>query len=177
METKTPPEDNLLQRYLDGLLDEKQSKELEHRVRTSPAWSARLEELRFIHTSLSASARIEIPSKNFTEQVMGRLDSFPVLSGFSPKNGLFLLCGVLVAVGIALMMLQAGFFDSARGMINLDALPLKKEWIRNPLPAIPFNGKIMINVILIIVTGLSFVVLDRTILRPVFGRRSLKLKI
>ena len=172
MEKGTPPGDDQLLNYLDGLLDEQQAKRLEEQIQSSLIGKPRLEELLAIHSALSSSAKFEAPSQNFTERVMNQLDSFPSLSGFSPKNGILLLSGIVVAVGIALMLLKAGTFDSLNGVITLDNLPVKKEWIKSPLPSIPFNGKVMMNVILIIATGLSFVLLDRTILRPLFGRRS-----
>ncbi len=173
----TAPGDDQLLNYLDGLLNEQQAKKLEEQIHSSRTGKARLEELRMLHDALSATAKLETPSRNFTEQVMNRLDSFPALSGVSPKNGLLLLSGVLVAVGIALVLLKGGTFDSFNGTIALDSLIFKKEWIKSPLPSIPFNGKLVMNVILIVATGLSFVLLDRTILRPLFGRRSLRLKI
>jgi hypothetical protein len=172
MEKITPPADDQLLNYLDGLLNEQQVKKLEEQIQSSLLWKARLEELRVIHNALSATGKIEIPSRNFTERVMNQLDPIPALSGFSSKNGILLLSWILIAVGIALMLLKAGTFDSLNGVILLNNLPFKKEWINSPLPSIPFNGKFVMNIILIVVTGLSFVLLDRTILRPLFGRRS-----
>jgi hypothetical protein len=172
MEIGTPPGDDHLLSYLDGLLEEQQAKKLEEQIQSSSSLIVRLEELRVIHNALSASAKVEAPSRNFTERVMNQLNSVPRLSNISPKNGILLLGGILVAVSIALMLLKAGMFDSFNGAIALDNLPIKKEWIKNPLPSIPFNGKLMINVLLIVATGLSFVLLDRTIFRPLFGRRS-----
>ena len=172
MEKGTPPGDDQLLSYLDGLLEEKQAKKLEEQIQSSSFLKVRLEELRVIHNVLSAAANVDTPSRNFTERVMNQLDSVPRFSGISPKNGILLLGGILVAVSIALILLKAGTFDSLNGAISLDNLPIKKEWLKNPLPSIPFNGKLMMKLLLIVATGLSFVLLDRTIFRPLFGRRS-----
>lgn len=128
---KSPGDDQLLS-YLDGLLNERQAKELENQIQSSSSLKVRLEELRVIHNALSVIAKFETPSRNFTERVMNQLDSVPGLSRFSPKNGILLLCGILVAASIALMLLKAGTFDSLNGAIALDNLPFKKEWIKNP---------------------------------------------
>ena len=173
MEKGTPPVDDQLLSYLDGLLDEQQAKNLEEQIQSSLPWRARLEELRLVHKVLAATAKVEAPSRDFTGRVMNQLDSVPVASSsFSPRNGILLLGGILVAAGIALLLLKAGTFDSINGIITLDNVPLKNEWIKSPLPSIPFNGKLVMNAILIVAMGLSFVLLDRTILRPLFGRRS-----
>ncbi len=170
MEKITPDEELL--NYLDGLLDVQQAQKLEEQVRQSPGLSARLEELRTIHAALKANAKFENPSRNFTQRVMMKLDKLPAVRGFSPKNGILLLCGILVAVGIALILMEAGKFDALNGTISLDTLPIKKEWLKNPLPSIPFNGKLVVNIMLVVATGLSLILLDRTILRPLFQRRS-----
>jgi hypothetical protein len=172
MEKGTPPGDDQLLTYLDGLLDEQSAKKLEEQIQSSSSLKVRLEELRVIHNVLAATAKFDAPSTSFTKRVMSQLDSAPRLSGISYKNGILLLGGILVAISITLMLLKAGTFDSLNGAIALDNLPIKKEWIKNPMPSIPFNGKLMMNVLLIVATGLSFVLLDRTIFRPLFGRRS-----
>jgi anti-sigma factor RsiW len=172
MEKMTSRDDQLLN-YLDGRLDGPHARKLEEQLQSSPPLRARLEELRVIHNALTATAHMEVPSRNFTERVMNRLDSFPAISGLSPKNGILLFSGILVAVAVALMLLRAGTFDAFHGAVTLDALPLQKNWIKTALPsAIQLNGKWLVNVILVIATGLSFVLLDRTILRPIFERRS-----
>jgi hypothetical protein len=49
---------------------------------------------------------------------------------------------------------------------------VSKEVIKNPLPTVAVNGKWIINGIVVLALGLSFVLLDRTILRPLFNKRS-----
>ena len=170
MENKIFPEDEQLLNYLDGTLDEAGLKEIEKQIRNSSDLQTRLEELRMMHTSLRANALLETPTNNFTQRVMHRLDSFPVNS-FSAKNGILLLIGILTAIGVTLLLLQSGVFDSSIGAISLNSLPIRKEWFKSPLPSIPYHGKTIVNIIIMIATGLSFVLLDRTILRPWFEQR------
>jgi hypothetical protein len=164
------PEDDQLLNYLDGSLNKVQVEEVEERIRMSNALTTRLEELRTIHATLKYNATLEMPSGNFTQRVMQNLDSFqvPVLSA---RNGILLLVGIVAAIGVTLLLIQSGVFDSIKGAVTLDSLPIKQQWIKNPIPSFPYNGKKIMNVILIIATGLSFVLLDRTILRPWFEHR------
>ncbi len=172
MERITQKQDDQLLHYLDGTLTVKDKAELENLLANNSYLEIRLEELRQVHSVLAGKARLEQPSKLFSERVMNNLDRMPVRSTLSPKNGLFLLFGILVAVGVMTLSLSSGVFDNMNDTISLDKLPLENKFIKNPFPTIPFNGKWMINGILILTMGLAFVLLDRTILKPYFERRS-----
>ena len=172
MKRITQKQDDQLLHYLDGMLTIKDKAELENLLANNSYLEIRLEELRQVHTVLAGKARLEQPSKLFSERVMNNLDRMPVQSTLSPKNGLFLLCGILVAVGVMALFLSSGVFDNMNDTISLDKLPLENKFIKNPFPTIPFNGKWMVNGILILTMGLAFVLLDRTILKPYFERRS-----
>ena len=172
MERTTQKQDDQLLHYLDGTLTAKDKSELENLLIKNPFLEMRLEELRKVHSVLSNKARLEQPSKLFTDKVMHNLDRLPVRSTLSSKNGLLLLLGILVAAGVTAFFLSLGMFDNLNDTISLEKLPLKNEFIKNPLPTIPFNGKWMVNGILILTLGLAFVLLDRTILKPYFERRS-----
>jgi hypothetical protein len=39
-------------------------------------------------------------------------------------------------------------------------------------PAIPINGKLVVNIIILLNLGLAWLVLDRAVLRPLFRRRA-----
>ena len=172
MERITQKQDDQLLHYLDGILTGKEKSELETLLAKNPHLEIRLEELRKIHSLLGSKTRLEHPSKLFTDKVMHNLDRLPVRSTLSPRNGLFLLCGVLVAVGVMTLLLSLGVFDNMSDTISLEKLPLENKFIKNPLPAIPLNGKWMINGILVLTMGLAFVLLDRTVLKPYFDKRS-----
>lgn len=172
MEKQSSSNDDSLLNYLDGTLDSNELKRVELQIQQSTEMRMRLDELRAIHTILQRKNVLEIPSKNFTQRVLNNLDSFKYPQTISPKNGMFLLGGIMVAVGITLSLISSGSFDSVSTPLSLNELPLKKEWIKNPLPTFLINAKQVMKVIMILATGLSFVLLDRTILRPLFARRS-----
>jgi len=172
MERTTQKQDDQLLQYLDGTLAEKDKIELEMLLANNANFEMRLAELRSIHTALSRNARLEQPSKLFTDKVMHNLDRLPVEITTSPRNGLLLLLGILVATGAMIFLLASGVFDNLNETISLDKLVLKNNLITNPLPSIPINGKWMVNGILLLTLGLAFVLLDRTILKPYFDRRS-----
>ena len=172
MERTTQKQDDQLLQYLDGTLTGKDKTELENLLLKNAYLEIRLEELRKVHEVLWGKAKLENPSKLFTDKVMHNLDRMPVRSTLSPKNGLLLLCGIIVAAGAMALLLSVGVFDNLNDSISLDKLPLKNDFIKNPLTSIPFNGKWMVNGILILTLGLAFVLLDRTILKPYFEKRS-----
>lgn len=172
MERTTQKQDDQLLHYLDGTLTAKEKSDLETLLSKNTLLGIRLEQLRKVHQVLGSKARLEHPSKLFTDKVMHNLDRQPVRSVLSPKNGLLLLCGILVAAGAMALLLSVGVFDNLNDTINLENIPLKNDLIKNPLPSIPFDGKWMVNGILILTLGLAFVLLDRTILKPYFERRS-----
>jgi hypothetical protein len=172
MERTTQKQDDQLLHYLDGTLATKDKTELETLMVKNTNLEMRLTELRSIHFLLGSKARLEQPSKLFTDKVMLHLDRLPLESTMSPRNGLLLLFGILVATGALVFLLASGVFDNLNETISLEKLPLKNDFITNPLTTIPFNGKWLVNSILLLTLGLAFVLLDRTILKPYFDKRS-----
>ncbi len=163
--------DEDLLRYLDGKLSSEQTLLLEQALEVSAPLKARLEEFRLIHSLLQAQPKLQSPSRQFTQRVMAGLDSAPSPSFFSHRNGLFLLIGVMIASGLVITLLSLGVFDT-QTPLTVKPLTLKKEWFTLPSFTIALQGKILINSILILNLGLAFVLLDRTILRPLFQRRA-----
>jgi len=164
------PLDNKLLELIDGTLSAHDKEQLEQQLAASPELKRRFDELSQINYSLKSSVH-EQPSKYFTQRVMAKLDSYPVRTGLSARNGLLLLAGVLVAIGIGSFLLAAGVFDSS-GSIDLNNMVLQNQYIKEPLPSIPFNGKLVVNIIIMLNIILAFLVLDRTILKPWFERRA-----
>ena len=164
-------QDEKLLDYLDGTLAGKEKESLEELIKNSPALKSRLEELRTLDLGLR-TIKIEHPSKNFTQLVRNKLDEYPIQSkSFSTRNGIFLLIGVLVAVGIGSLLVAGGAFDGTSSIeLNQNIIPNK--YLQNPLPSIPFNGKLVVNIIIILNLALAFMVLDRAILKPWFERRA-----
>lgn len=173
--SQTAGADDELLNYLDGKLSDAQARDLKARLEASPALELRLHELRTIHNFLS-KGKLESPPSNFTHRVMNGLHHNPMRAGLSPKNGLLLFCGTMVAIGILSLLLAGGIFDNIGGSISLDTIPLEKipgsKDVFNNVAPISFSGKWMINALMVLVLGLGFVLLDRTVLRPWFERRA-----
>jgi hypothetical protein len=159
--------------YIDGELKGFEKENLEELLKTSPDLKARLDELRTFDSELR-SIQVEQPSKNFTHHVMGRLDQYPIKSTkVTFRNGILLLAGVLVAVGIGSLLIAAGVFDGTSTIdLNQTIVPVDK-YIKNPLPTFNFNGKMIMNTIIVLNLALAFMVLDKAILKPWFERRRL----
>lgn len=102
--------------------------------------------------------KLEMPSSNFTHRVMMNLHSMPVTTSLSPKNGILLLGGTLVAVMILTLLLTTGMFDAVELKEVKTNISLNGKWL--------VNGLILVNIVL------AFILFDRTILRPYFGRRT-----
>ncbi|HRJ29108.1 MAG TPA: hypothetical protein PLV21_09930 [Cyclobacteriaceae bacterium] len=164
------PLDNQLLDLIDGTLSPAEKEKLEQQLATSPELKKRFDELAQVNYTLKTSAP-EQPSKNFTELVMAKLNSYPVRSGLSPRNGLLLLVGVMVAIGIGSLLLANGVFDTP-GSIDLNNMVMQNQYIKEPLPSIPFNGKLVVNIIIMLNIILAFLVLDKTILKPWFDKRA-----
>lgn len=173
MEKLSPAKEEELIRYVDGELDSLQKRKLEEEIQHSLPLKKRLEELQSVRYFLMSKATFETPSKNFTQKVMEGLDTRPALSLFSPRKGLLLLMGIIIASGIGLMLLTNGVFDNTTTSLVVDALPLKNKWIEDPSFTIPFNGKILVNGLIFLNLGLALILLDRTILRPLFQKRTM----
>jgi hypothetical protein len=164
------PLDDTLLNYLDGSLKSEEKAEIEKLIRESDALRARLEELRIVHFALRQT-KPDQPSKNFTQLVMGKLDGYVERSTFPIRNGIILLAGVLVAVGIVALLVSSGVFDQTHTIVDLNKIDLPKQYVQEPLPTIPFNGKLLINIIIALNLGLAWIVLDRAVLKPYFQRR------
>lgn len=162
--------DDILSDYLDGRLNAPEKQKVEQFLRDDPEWRDRLEELKMIG-ALLRETKVEQPSRNFTEVVMSRLHQYPARTGFSIRNGILLLTGVLIVVGIATVLLSTGAFDNTTTSIDLNQIEVSRRLVKSPLPSFEFNGKLIVNIIIILNLGLAWIVLDRTILKPYFQRR------
>jgi hypothetical protein len=162
--------DDMLLDYLDGNLTKADKEKIENSLKTNPAWQVRYEELRRVNSALTQTA-LEQPSKNFTLSVMSKLSQYQAPRSFSLWNSVLLLAGVLVAIGITTVLLAGGIYDNSSTNIDLNQIAVPKELIQTTLPAFEFNGKILVNIIIILNLGIAWIVLDRAILKPFFQRR------
>ena len=166
-------QDSTLFEYIDGGLKGVERENIEQLLKNSHELQTRLEELRKLDTDLHL-IQVEQPSKNFTQQIMSKLDQYPIWSSkLTLRNGILLLTGVLVAVGIGSLLLAGGVFDGSSTInLNQTFIPVNK-YMQDPLPTFNFNGKLIVNIIIILNLSLAFMVLDRAILKPWFERRKL----
>lgn len=168
MEKLSPQQEEDLLNYLDGKLSPASALALKKQLETSPELSARLAELRIAHTVLSAN-KLEEPSSNFTHRVMANLHRYPALIRTSPKNGLLLMVGTMVCTIILALLISSGVFDGISVPVSLDKIPATQKVLQGP---ITFNGKWVMNGLIVLNLVIGFILLDKTILRPLFGRRS-----
>ena len=162
-------EDKLLE-YIDGTMAVAERESFETMLRQDTDLAARLEELRAVNKMMRL-VKPEQPSTNFTARVMQNLYRQPVTGKLSIRNGLFLLIGVLITIGIATYLVSTGAFDNASTVVDLNQMTIPNKYVNKTLPAVPFDGKMMVNVIVVLNLALLFVVLDRVILKPYFRRR------
>lgn len=155
--------------YLDEKLSQTQRKAFEATLQEDPLLRGRLDEITAAD-SLLKHLSTEEPSKNFTFTVMNRLDQYPARTGISIRNGIFLLAGILALMAIALALVTTGYFDQ-QSTLDLNKMHFAQRYIKQSLPSIALNGKMIVNTIVLLNLVLAFIVLDRTILKPIFHKR------
>jgi len=128
------------------------------------------EELNAIDRYLK-TVRIEQPSANFTQHVMSNLHRASATAlGLPSRNKILMLAGILVTIGIAILLLAGGAFDSVTAItVDQDIVP--NDRIREYIPSIPFNGRLVVNIVILMNLALAFMILDRAVLKPWFERR------
>jgi len=163
--------DDQLLNFLDGNTTEAERDKVNKLNGLNPEVKKRVEELQAVHFFLQNQNKIEQPSKTFTEKVMAGLHARPSFTLLSPKNGLLLLVGLMVASGLAIMLVSAGSFDQWHTFFRLGQVPLKNNLVKLPT-SIPFDLKLTVKIFVMINVVIGFVLLDRTILRPIFQKRA-----
>ena len=161
--------DELLLNYLDGTLTKKEVADLQEQLQVDEDLRFRLASLRTVDTTLSHT-KLEMPSRNFTQRVMEGLHKVPERTGLSTRNGIFLILGVMTVIAMLILLVSSGTFDS-NSVIQPNAIGLKNNYFNFDIPSISINGKILINTIIFLNLAIALIVLDRTILRPMFEKR------
>ncbi len=117
------------------------------------------------------SVRIEQPSVNFTQHVMNNLHrASAVTLNLPSRNKMLMLAGLLVMAGITILLIAGGAFTSVN-TITLDQNLIPNDQIRKYIPSIPFNGKLIMNIVILMNLALAFIILDRAVLKPWFEKR------
>lgn len=166
--------DDLLLNYLDGTLTPKAAADLEKQLITDEDLKFRLETLRILDSSLSRT-KLESPSKNFTHRVMEGLHKAPAKNALSIKNGILLILGVITVITILALLVATGSFDST-GVLQPNQIGIKDNYFNLNIPSISINGKLIINTIIFLNLAIALIVLDRTVLRPLFEKRVLDVR-
>jgi len=170
MEKQANDSDEKLFDYLDGRLTAEEKILFEHTLENSPALNKRVEEFRLLENTLK-TIKLEEPSQAFAQNVMNKINQSPQGYSLSIRNGIFLLLGVIAVSLLAATLVQVGLFDGAGSFSAPKELGLLSKYIKQPLPSIPVNGKLIVNGIILLNLALGFVILDRAVLRPYFERR------
>lgn len=173
MEKISNQQNHRLQDFLEGKLSGAEATVLKAELEKSAVLRRQLEELRLLHSLLTERSKMDtIPSSDFTYNVMRNLDRNPsTVSTLSPRNGLLLLVGILVATGTGMFLLATGSLDSMNGLLPLKELNLPKVLTDVSIKTIPLSLKIIMKIAIIISLAIAFVVLDRTVLKPFFDRK------
>jgi hypothetical protein len=128
------------------------------------------QELNIIDQHLK-SMRIEQPSVNFTQKVMSNLHRASAATlGLPSRNKMLMLAGILVAIGVAILLIAGGAFNNVTS-ITVDQNIIPNDQLREYIPSIPFNGKLIINIVILMNLALAFMILDRAVLKPWFEKR------
>ncbi len=164
--------DDQLLNFLDGTSNDAERNNINHLISTNVGLNKRLEELQAVHFILQKQNIIEQPSKTFTEKVMSNLHARSSFAFLSPRNGLLLLVGLLVASGIAITLVSSGQFDQWHTFLNIGQIPVKNNLVKLLPASIPFDLKLAVKIFVMVNVVIAFVLLDRTILRPIFQKRA-----
>jgi hypothetical protein len=162
--------DDKLLSYLDEKLSSAERMNIETLLEHDTSLKERLKELQTMH-SLMKRTKLEQPSLNFTSRLMVRLDQASASTTRSIRNGIFLVIGVLITVGIAAALISTGTFDDASTMIDLNKLDISDKYTNKELPSFSIDGKLFVQGIIVLNLAIAFVVLDRAVLKPFFQRR------
>lgn len=171
MKTLSQAQEDILLDYLDGTLAAAEKTKLEDELRVNASLRSRLDELRAVHTIFQQASLAE-PSRDFTAHLMQKLDTapLPTPSRWSIRNAIFLLIGVLTAIGAASLLIASGVFNGSTS-ISLNDSSLPQKIIQQEIPVLTLSGKLIINIIIMLNIVVGWVLLDRAILRPYFQRR------
>ncbi len=170
MEKITEAQEANLQRYLDGELEGPGLQQFKEELSASAALQRRLEMIRPVHEMLGKN-KLQSPSAQFVDRVMRNLSRQYLKPYPSPKNGLMLLAGVMVASGLLAVLLSAGTFDQITGIVTLKQVDILNKYQTPGIPTFNVSGKLIMKILIGVNLVLAFIVLDRTVLRPFFDRR------
>lgn len=171
MRTITQRDRDELANYIDDNLSHEERTAFEQRLLNDAALREQYTSLTEAHQLLSNPLLLS-PSRNFTAAVMQHLDNYPGSApSYSIRNGIFLLVGVSLVGLLALYLAQAGIFDGPVTLSGLIDSSLAERVFNGSWKPVSFDGKVLVNAIVLLNICVAWMVLDRTILKPLFRRR------
>ncbi|MCU0419942.1 MAG: hypothetical protein MUC38_09820 [Cyclobacteriaceae bacterium] len=161
--------DEQLWQWVAGEAPEAEAARLEQAMCEDESIQKRTAHIRLLHQTLQRQATLEEPSSRFTARTMAALREKPLLP-MTYGKGFLILGGIVVATGLAAMLMAFGIFDSEAA-----PLTLRQPWLTRLIgsPTLHFEVKTVVKAVMLGNLALALVLLDRTILRPYFQRRSL----
>lgn len=154
-----------IQQFLDGELTAPEVRTLLEAADRDADVGALLTAMKSVQQHLSGQV-LETPTAGFTQRVMAGLAHLPSVR-HSPRNGLLLLMGVLVACTALMLVFGSALLPAGTIYLKMSDMPLlslstefavEVKWV--------INGLILANLLL------GLIVLDRTVLRPFFEPRA-----
>lgn len=157
--------------YLDGKMTNDELSRFENEVSQNEMLRKLIDELR---TADSFARRhvADQPTRSLTQKVMSNLQTISASrSSLSVKNGLFLLAGICAVIAIAAILLSTGLFDTAVTTVDPNNIDLIRKYTSKPLPSIGVDIKLLVNIVVFLNLIIGLIVLDRSVLKPLFQRR------
>ncbi len=153
-----------IQKFLDGELSAGDTRALLEAAERDAGLRTQLAAMKLLHMHLNGNV-LEAPPAGFTQRVMAGLEHLPRSVRHSPRNGLLLLMGVLVACTVLMLLFGSDLLPG--GAIQLDTSQLPLASLRAPFVV---NLKWVINGLILVNLALGLILLDRTVLKPFFGQ-------
>ncbi len=90
--------------------------------------------------------------------------------GQSIRKSILLLAGALIAAVGTAILVASGLFDTVTTTLDLNTVK-PADLVRDTIPALNINGRVLINAVVLANIIIAFIVLDRTVLKPLFQKR------
>jgi hypothetical protein len=156
--------------YLDGKLTGEKKNLFEQELRKNAELRSRYKDLRQSE-QLFKDSLLELPPAGLTQRIMANLYTTPPSAALSIRKTLLLLAGILSLVGLCGFLLASGIFDSTVTTFDMNEITLIKKYIDRSLPSFGINGKLLVNIVVFLNLVIALMVLDRSVLKPLFQRR------
>lgn len=160
-------------RYIDGEMTVEERERFEREMSSDKKLQTLVRHQQAAERLMTEEKLVD-PSRNFTQNVLQRLNEVP-RSRQTFLNSLLLLAGIIVVVLIGSQLLTSGILDNKATTIDLNSIRPLGDYIPQQLPSLGVDMKQIIYIVIFLNVALALIVFDRTILRPYFQNRFRKL--